>query len=155
MRREEPVFAKNAVHGAAESGMHLRFARFTGEPVFEEAADDPVADGELPDPGTDDLDHAGTIRDRDQWKLLPRAVAALHGEQVAIVQRGGLDPDEHFSGGGLGDGSVDELETFRSVRPLQFETLHRAFLLSSLLCRADPNRSGSRTPHNNNILLVN
>ena len=59
-------------------------------------------------------------------------MAVLHGEQVAIVQHGGFGSDENFPGGGLEDGSVNELETFRSVRPLQFEATHRAFLRSSL-----------------------
>src|SRR4029077_19538418 len=78
------------------------------------------------------LDGPAPVRNGNRRNLLTRAVAALDGEQVAIVQRSGLHPDQHLARSGLGDGPVDEPETFCSVRSLQFVALHGAPLSSVL-----------------------
>ena len=112
--RKDPVLRQNTVDRAAESAVHPGFAGLAAGPVFEEAADDAVAAGEFPNACADPFDHAGAVGHRHQRKFLSRTVAALDGDEIAIVQRRGLEPDQHLAGAGLRHGLVDEGQVHRS-----------------------------------------
>jgi hypothetical protein len=97
LRRKNPVLSEDAVESAAERPTHFRRRRFAADPGFEEAADDAIARHELPHVRTGRLNDSRAVWDGYQWKLLPRAVPALDGEKVAIVQRRGLDAHQHLA----------------------------------------------------------
>ena len=108
VRRPHPVLAKHAVERAAQCRSHFCLRRLAAEPALEETTDHPVIRLERGHTGADAVDHARAIGKRDQRKFLPRAVAALHRQQIAIVDCRGLQPDQHLSGTRHGHRLLDQ-----------------------------------------------
>src|SRR6185436_5663494 len=100
LRGKKPILSKDAIDGAAERRAHLDFTRLSADPAFEKAADDPIARREVPNTWADSLDHPCTIGKRHERKLLSRAVAALDGEQVAIVEGCRLEAHQYLTRSG-------------------------------------------------------
>jgi hypothetical protein len=104
LRWEDAVLGEDAVDGAAERSAHFCLARFTTDPSFEEAADHAIAWCKLANVRADRLGDASAVGDRHQRKFLTRAVTALDGEQVAIVERGRLEAYQNLARSGLRQG---------------------------------------------------
>src|SRR5262245_30266929 len=107
-RRPDAVFAQHAIEGAAEIRAHLFLARLAAEPTLEKTACHAVASLEARDTDADAFHHARAIGQWHQRKFLPRAIAALHREEIAIVDGHSLQLHQHLPGAGCGHGLLDQ-----------------------------------------------
>src|SRR5438067_7981411 len=114
--REDAVLGQYAVEQAARGARELLFARGAADPVLKEAVEHPISGLEAGNAWADRLHGARRVRERNEREFLPRAVASLDGEQVAVVQRHRPDPDEHLAGARLRDRTLHQIEAVDAVR---------------------------------------
>ena len=95
---EYAVFAGDAVDRSAERRGEPLFVRRTALPAGEKATDHPVAHAPARDACSDFDDFARPIGEgHEVAALLLRAVAAVDGDEVAIIERGGPQAHQHFT----------------------------------------------------------
>src|SRR5437660_1084357 len=125
--RKHPIFSKHTIERAPEGGVHLGLVRLSVEPTLEEAANHAVPSPEPRHARTNRLNDTGTVREWYKRKLLPGTITALHRQEIAVIQRRGLEAHEHLLRPGTRHRLFDECHTLDAVRTLEFIYLHSFF----------------------------
>ena len=124
--REHAVLGQHTIELTARRPCEFLFAGFAAEPVRKEAVEHPIAEFETGNSRAHGLHSACRIREGNERELLPRAVAALDREQIAIVERRRPDADQHLTGSRLRDRALDQFEAIDAARDIpRFIDLHR------------------------------
>jgi hypothetical protein len=121
---EEGVLGEDAGARRAERRAAGLRGRRAGDPALRVDADHTVAGRDAGDAGADRDDLTGAVGQRHERQRLIRRVDAARDHEVAVVERGGPDPDEHLAGAGLGARALREDEVIEAERLIEDPCLH-------------------------------
>ncbi len=95
---EHAVLAGDPVHRRAQIEGEPLCVRRPALPAGEEAADHAIARAPARHALAELDDFAGSVGERNEVApLLLRAIAALDGDEIAVVERGGAQPHQHLA----------------------------------------------------------
>ena len=119
-----PFLGQGSVERAAERRKQLGLRRFALEPPLREDRHDPIPHLDPGDAVTDAHHFSGAVRERNERQRLLGIVETPDHEQIAEVQRDGVQADEHVAGGEDGRGALAEGQVVEAERVPDLEGFH-------------------------------